>query len=73
MNKYYFDVKMFGDIELEVIADNLLHANALIDNFLREQSLSDLINKHDGDEITISGSIIDIHPNIKNKKLIRKI
>lgn len=73
MNKYYFDVKMFGDIELEVIADNLLHANVLVDAFLREHTLSDLISKHNANEITISESIIDIHPNIKNKKLDRKL
>ena len=46
MNKYYFDVKLFGYIEL--------------------------INKNNVETINISESIIDIHPNIKNKRLVKK-
>ena len=68
MNKYYFDVKLFGYIELEVIADNLLHANKLVSDFLVSKTLLELINKNNVETINISESIIDIHPNIKNKR-----
>lgn len=66
MNKYEFNVSLFGNVTLEVMAENKEQAKEMVDDLMESIEIKDIrLKETRRDNITISNS--DLKMNISNK------